>query len=54
MLPAGPVGYADFLKAINDPNHDRHRELLDWCGGWFDPRAFDLEMLNRVLCQRRS
>ncbi len=45
----GPLGYADFLEVINNPNHDRHRELLDWCGGWFDPEAFDLELVNRGL-----
>ena len=45
----GPMGYATFLDVINAPDHERHAELLDWCGGWFDPQAFDLEMVNRRL-----
>jgi hypothetical protein len=27
----------DFLDAIADPAHERHEELLEWCGGSFDP-----------------
>src|SRR5207249_8405783 len=26
----GPWGYAEFLEAIADPNHERHRELKEW------------------------
>ena len=37
----GPWGYADFLDAISDPEHDRHEELVEWSGGSFDPEAFD-------------
>ena len=33
----GPWGYADFLEAVSDPGHERHDELLEWCGGAFDP-----------------
>jgi Plasmid pRiA4b ORF-3-like protein len=33
----GPWGYADFLEAVADPGHERHDELLQWCGGTFDP-----------------
>ena len=34
-------GYAEFLKAIADPDHDEHEQLLTWAGGEFDPEAFD-------------
>lgn len=37
----GPWGYEDFLKAIQDPNHEMHQEMLEWIGGGFDPEAFD-------------
>jgi hypothetical protein len=26
----GPWGYAEFLEAIADPGHERHRELKEW------------------------
>lgn len=45
----GPYGYADFLKAIRDPNHPEHDEMLAWAGGALDPEAFDLAAVNRKL-----
>lgn len=37
----GVFGYEDFLKAIADPDHEQHVEVLEWAGGAFDPEAFD-------------
>ena len=45
----GPWGYAEFLEAIEDPKHERHKELLEWCGGSFDPQRFDVDEINRRL-----
>jgi hypothetical protein len=45
----GPWGYGDFLKAIQNPKHPEHEELLEWVGGEFDPEAFDLELINEGL-----
>jgi hypothetical protein len=45
----GPWGYAEFLKAIQDPKHPEHEELLDWIGGAFDAEEFDLEGVNEGL-----
>ena len=45
----GALGYGEFLEVINDSESERHREMLEWCGGRFDPEAFDLEMVNRRL-----
>jgi len=45
----GPWGYADFLDAIADPNHERHVELLEWIGGSFDPEAFDPTEVDRIF-----
>lgn len=36
----GPWGYAEYLEAMADPNHERHEELLEWRGP-FDPQKFD-------------
>ena len=45
----GPAGYAEFLEAIADPQHERHAELIDWVGGAFDPERFVIADINREL-----
>ncbi|MBN1933526.1 MAG: plasmid pRiA4b ORF-3 family protein [Anaerolineae bacterium] len=45
----GTWGYADFLEAIQNPEHPEHDEMLEWIGGEFDPQAFDLEEVNAAL-----
>ncbi|CAN7737717.1 plasmid pRiA4b ORF-3 family protein [Paraburkholderia hospita] len=45
----GVPGYIEFLDAIIDPAHEEHQLLLDWCGGSFDPAAFDLQDVNERL-----
>jgi Plasmid pRiA4b ORF-3-like protein len=56
-LPArgrgGPGGYERFLKAIRNPRHREHEEMLHWIGGSFDPNAFDLPV-GVVAIARRS
>jgi len=37
----GIYGYADFLEAIRNPEHEEHEEMLEWIGGEFDPEHFD-------------
>jgi hypothetical protein len=37
----GVWGYADFLEAIQNPDHEDREGLLAWAGGQFDPEAFD-------------
>ena len=41
--------YVDFVQAISDPAHPEHEELLEWCGGTFDPFAFNLDAINAQL-----
>src|SRR5215467_4777928 len=36
----GVPAYAEYLEAMNDTDHDRHHEFMDWRGS-FDPEAFD-------------
>ena len=43
----GTPGYARFLEIIADPDHPEHMEVLTWCGGRFDPEAFNLDRTNR-------
>jgi hypothetical protein len=45
----GVWGYADFLEAIQYPDHPNHEDMLEWIGGEFDPDAFDLEEVNETL-----
>ena len=45
----GPHGYFDFLEAILDPKHEEHEEMLAWCGGFFNPRKFDMKEVNEAL-----
>ena len=37
----GTPGYAEFLDAIGDSANPDHQTMLQWCGGAFDPSAFD-------------
>jgi hypothetical protein len=37
----GVWGYADFVDAIQNPDHEQHEDMLEWVGGSFDPEAFD-------------
>jgi hypothetical protein len=42
-----PPGYAQFLAALADPAHEGHVSMLEWVGGVFDPKGFDLNRINR-------
>ncbi len=37
----GIWGYENFLEIMQDPNHEEHKEMLEWAGGEFDPEHFD-------------
>ncbi len=45
----GTWGYARFLEAIADPEHEEHESYLEWAGGPFDPEEFNLAETNRSL-----
>lgn len=47
----GAWGYVDFVVAITDPTHEDHENMLEWCGGEFDPRDFDLGATNESLSE---
>ena len=48
-LRRGVWGYADFLKAMTDPEHADHDEMKIWIGGKFDPEKFSVDKVNREL-----
>jgi|SRR5579864_4311620 len=45
----GIWGYPDFVEAIQNPDHERHDELLEWIGGEFDPEAFDPTTATKAM-----
>jgi hypothetical protein len=49
----GSWGYGNFLKAIQDPSHPEHQDMMEWIGGPFDPEAFDIEAVNAQLAPSR-
>lgn len=49
----GIGGFYDLLDAISDPSHDRHEEQRDWLGDDFDPEAFSIDNVNRMITPTR-
>lgn len=45
----GIWGYAQMLEALKDSSHEQHEETLEWIGEEFDPKLFDVEMVNKLL-----
>lgn len=45
----GIYEYTHLLEIIENPNNEEHAEVMEWLGGAFDPEAFDVERINRVL-----
>jgi len=50
----GAQGYAGFLEAIADKNHEEHKSYLSWVGGSFDPTRFDVQNANRALAKIKA
>lgn len=42
----GPWGYADFLDAIADPDHEQHDDIKEWHGEDFDPEEVPIDRLK--------
>jgi hypothetical protein len=47
----GPWGYADLVKTLASRRTARRRELIEWLGGPFDPKHFDLEEAKERLAE---
>ena len=50
----GIPGFYDLLDALRDPTHEEHKELNEWVGGDYDPEAFSIEAVNRILTRLLS
>ena len=44
----GSGGYADYLEALADPDHEEHQNMMEWRGP-FDPETFSIDKVNREL-----
>lgn len=44
----GPWGYAEYLDALTDSDHDRHDEFMKWSGS-FDPENFSAEKATKAM-----
>jgi hypothetical protein len=49
----GIPGYYELIEALADPEHDRHEEISEWISDGFDPKAFSVENVNRMLSPKR-
>jgi hypothetical protein len=47
----GPWGYGEFLEAIADPSHERHRELKEWFADDFNPHVVDVDWLSQDVAE---
>jgi Plasmid pRiA4b ORF-3-like protein len=45
----GIWGYADYVEAIQNPDHEQHEELLEWVGGQFDPEKFGAAKATKAM-----
>jgi hypothetical protein len=44
----GVYGFADYIKAITNPDHSQHDEVLEWYGP-YDPAQFDASQATRRM-----
>ena len=47
----GYSGYADFLEAWIDPEHEDHQANRRWAGKKFDPERFDIDATNKAIAK---
>jgi hypothetical protein len=50
----GPHGFAELLRAFQDPTHPEHEYIRQWVGEDFAPEHFGAAEINRKLRRRKS
>lgn len=48
----GVWGFSEMLKILKKTKHEEYQSFIDWLGGGFDPKEFDLAMVNKKLRKR--
>ena len=49
----GKGGYSHVLKALRNPKHPEHEDMLNWVGDEYDPEHFDADTVNERLMKIR-
>ena len=47
----GPWGYEHYLKAIGNPKHKDHKDLIAWRGAGFDPKTVDVQDITKEFAK---
>jgi hypothetical protein len=47
----GPSGYASFLEAWLDADHEEHKAMHRWAGRNFDPESCNLDGINKAIAK---
>lgn len=42
----GTYGYMDLIEIINNQLHEEYEETMEWLGGEFDPKYFNVDSIN--------
>lgn len=45
----GIWGYSDMLEILTKPTHKEYGNYIEWLGGDFDPKYFDMDEINDIL-----
>ncbi len=45
----GVLGYQNLLAVLKNPKDPEYKELIEWLGQEFDPKAFDKDKVNGML-----
>jgi len=48
----GVWGYADMLKILKKSDHEEYESYMEWLGGEFDPKYFNIDEINDMLKQK--
>ncbi len=48
----GVGGYAEFLEAWSDPEHEEHDHMVGWATDWFTPGPFDVAKADARVAKR--
>lgn len=48
----GIGGYAEFLEAWSDPEHEEHDRMVEWATDWYTPGPFDVAKADERLARR--
>ena len=49
VASGGPHGYAEMMEITRNPTHPEYKNVKIWLGKGFNPRKFDLKLVNKRL-----